>query len=60
MKNNNHKLTGGAIESGPRQRRSASVRISRRWGEWGEGISAARETTLWYGVAASSEVTGAR
>jgi hypothetical protein len=26
----------------------------------GEGISAARETTLWYGVAASSEVTGAR
>jgi hypothetical protein len=35
MKNNNHKLTGGAVESGPRQRRPASVRISRRWGEWG-------------------------
>jgi hypothetical protein len=40
MKNNNHKLTGGGVESGPRQRRPASVRISRRWGEWGRTESA--------------------
>jgi hypothetical protein len=43
MKNNNHKLMDGAVESGPRQRRPASVRISRPWGSGGEGISAARQ-----------------
>jgi hypothetical protein len=39
MKNNNHKLTGGALESGLRQRRPVSVQISRQWGE----IFAARQ-----------------
>jgi hypothetical protein len=45
MKNNNDKLTGGALQSGPRQRRQASVQILRPWGEnlpWGRLLGARR------------------